>query len=57
MLTPDDIQKRLQDRNLHSIAQKTGLSYDTVWKIANGKSLRPSYDAIRKISDYLEVNK
>lgn len=57
MLTPNEIQERLQDRNLHLVAQKTSLSYDTVWKIANGKSLRPSYDAVKKISDYLEDNK
>jgi predicted glycosyl hydrolase (DUF1957 family) len=56
MLTLDQIQKKLADRNLNMIARETGLAYDTVWRIAKKRAKQPTYDAIKRISDYLEAN-
>lgn len=53
MLNLEQIQKKLADRNLNMVARETKLAYDTVWRIAKGRSRKPSYDVIKKISDYL----
>lgn len=54
MLTLKEIQEKLADRNLNAVARSTGLAYDTVWRVAKGRAIKPSYDVIKKISDYLE---
>ena len=54
MLSLDEIQKQLQDRNLVMVANATGLSYMTVWKVKTGKQDNFSYDTVKRLSDYLE---
>ncbi|WP_298065186.1 hypothetical protein [uncultured Acinetobacter sp.] len=54
MMTLEQVQKALQDRNLKAVASGCGLAYDTVWRIANGKIERVSYDAVKALSDYLQ---
>ena len=53
MLTIEEIQTRLQDRNLSEVARRTELSYDTVWRVARGHYTRVSYDVAHKLSTYL----
>jgi transcriptional regulator with XRE-family HTH domain len=53
MLDINEIIKRLSDRNLKKVADECRISYDTVWRIANGKSKQPSYAIVKKLSDYL----
>ena len=53
MLDIKEIIKRLSDRNLKKVSDECGMAYDTVWRIANSKSIKPSYDTIKKLSDYL----
>ena len=53
MLDINEIIKRLSDRNLKKVSEECGMAYDTVWRIANGKSKQPSYVTIKKLSDYL----
>lgn len=45
------LQKLLSDRRLSKIAQATGLHYNTVRNIANGKTL-PSYKSREALLDY-----
>lgn len=54
MMTLEQVQKSLQDRNLKAVSQGCGLAYDTVWRIANGDVKRVSYDAVKALSDYLQ---
>jgi hypothetical protein len=53
MLDISEIIKRLSDRNLKKVAEECGMSYDTVWRVANKKAIKPSHETIKKLSDYL----
>ena len=53
MLTVEEIQTRLRDRNLREVSRRTGLSYDTVWRVARGYYTRVSYDVVHRLSTYL----
>jgi transcriptional regulator with XRE-family HTH domain len=56
MLTVEEIKDKLKDRTLTKVAEATGLSYPTVWKIANCESERVEYGTVKKLSDYLEAS-
>lgn len=49
------IQQQLSDRNLKVVAQRTGITHDRLWRIATGKSKRPSLEDIEVIMKYLEM--
>jgi transcriptional regulator with XRE-family HTH domain len=55
-MTLDEIQKALQHRNLKKVAEYTGISYNTVWRIASDNAKKPSFEDVLKIKDYLEQN-
>lgn len=57
MLKLEEIQKALADRNLRKVARAVDLSYDTIWRVANGTVISVSYETVKKLSDYLEGNK
>jgi DNA-binding phage protein len=57
-MTLEQIRKALEDRNLAEVARRTGVSRDTLYRIASGVGA-PSYDTLKSLSDYLtggEVN-
>ena len=54
MLTIEQIQKQLKDRNLSAVARVTGMSRQTISAISNGTSTKPSYETVKLLSDYLE---
>jgi len=56
MLKLEEIVKRLQDRKLSAVAEATGVSYTSLWQIANGIQKQPKYKIVEKLSDYLEAN-
>lgn len=56
MLKIQEIVKRLKDRNLRTVAARAGVSYTSLWQIANGLQKQPKYKVIEKLSDYLEEN-
>jgi len=56
MLKLEEIVKRLQDRKLSAVAEATGVSYTSLWQIANGIQQQPKYKVVEKLSDYLEAN-
>jgi transcriptional regulator with XRE-family HTH domain len=52
------VQRMLKDCSTKVIAENTGLSYLTVWKIKNGKSTSPSFTTVNKLAEYFrERNK
>jgi len=53
MMTLEQIRQQLADRRLSVVAERTGLHYQTVWRISAGEAERPSYETIKRISDYL----
>jgi len=56
MITLNEIRKRLEDRNLTVISERTGVSYQTLWRITKTNSV-PSAATAEKLSNYLESNK
>ena len=54
MLTIEQIREALKDRNISAVQRACGLSYPVVWHIKNGTAKQPSYETIKKLSDYLE---
>lgn len=56
MLKIEEIIKRLKDRNLSVVARHAGVSYTSLWQLANGLQKQPKYHVVEKLSDYLEEN-
>lgn len=54
MLTIEEVRRRLQDRMPKKVAQATGINYDTVRRIRDGRTMNPSYETWKALSDYLE---
>jgi transcriptional regulator with XRE-family HTH domain len=54
MLSLDQITALLQDRKLTTVSKAAGLSHQAVWRLAKGHSKSPSYETIKKLSDYFE---
>ena len=53
MIKLEDIREKLSDRNLRVVAERSGVNYGTVWRIANGVNKNPSFAAVMKIHEYL----
>lgn len=53
MITLEEIQKKLSDRNLSEVHRRTGVSYRTLFSLANGTNKNPSYESVRAIVEYL----
>ena len=53
MLKLEDIRAALRDRKLTAVASATGLHYNTILSVASGSNNNPSYDVIKRLSDYL----
>lgn len=54
MLLLSEVREQLGDKNLKEVARRTGLAYDTVWRVFRGDTKRVSYDVVVRLSDYLE---
>jgi len=52
-LSLDVIRACLQDRRLKQVAKATGLHYNTLWKIRQGRAKRPSADVVLRLTRYL----
>ncbi len=53
MLTLEEIKKRLAESNLKAVAEKAGVHYNSLYRLAKADA-NPSYDTVKKLSDYLE---
>ncbi len=56
MLTLNEIKEELQDRNLVKVAEGSGVNYNALCRLINGKT-KPMYDTVEKLSNYLEGKK
>ncbi len=54
MLRLEEIVKKIKDRRLSTVAERTGMSYTTLWQIANGIQKSPKYKHVETLSDYFE---
>jgi transcriptional regulator with XRE-family HTH domain len=54
MLTLDQIREKLQDRRLSVVSEACGISHSYLHLIVNGKRVNPTYEVVKKLSDYLE---
>lgn len=54
MLTLEQIINRLADRNLAVVAREIGVTRAYLSAIRAGRASNPSYDMVKKLSDYLE---
>lgn len=51
----DDLQyvvRMLHEMNLKAVAGKVNLSYMTVYNIANGKNISPTFKTVKKLAEY-----
>jgi len=55
MLTIEQIYELLQDRAVPVVAERTDIHYNTVLNIKNGTNKNPSYEVIKKLSDYFQA--
>lgn len=53
-MTPEEMQKALEDRRLAVVSRETGIHYNTLRSIRDGDNKNPSYRVARLLSDYLE---
>lgn len=54
MLSIEEVVMLLQDRAIPVVAERTGIHYNTVLNIKNGTNKNPSYEVIKKLSEYFE---
>lgn len=54
MLTLEEIKKKLSDRNISAVAKNIGMTRQFISAVKTGKAPNPSYDTVKKLSDYLE---
>jgi hypothetical protein len=45
----------LQDTNLRAVSKRVGLSYRTVWGIANETNKTPAFMTVRKLAEYFRA--
>lgn len=54
MLTLEQIREALKDRRIGKVAVATELRPATIIDIQKGRTQNPSYETIKRLSDYLE---
>lgn len=58
MLDLDQIREKLQDRNLSEVGRRLSITRSYLSYICkDGSKANPSYEMVKRISDYLEANK
>lgn len=55
MMTIEQVQEKLKDRNLTEVAKSIGVTSAYLSAIRKGVKVNPSYEVIKKLSDYLEA--
>jgi len=53
MLTVEVIREQLKDRNLSKVAEASGISSASIYRLMNEDG-RPLYETVKSLSDYLE---
>jgi len=52
-MTLEQIREQLKDRRLYRVAQKTGLSYQTIRTIVTGANENPTLETMKALEAYL----
>jgi|VirMetMinimDraft_7_1064189.scaffolds.fasta_scaffold200025_2 transcriptional regulator with XRE-family HTH domain len=52
MLTIEQIRELMHDRSVPIVAELAGVHYNTLLNIKNGVNKNPSYEVIKKLSEY-----
>ena len=55
MLDLEQVRKGLEDYNIRKVSESVGIYYNTILGIYRREN--PSYETIKKLSDYLEAKK
>ena len=55
MLTLDKIKHLLADRRLDIVSKATGIHRNTLSGIRDGRMKNPTYDTLRKLSEYFDA--
>ena len=55
MLTLEKIKALLADRRLDVVSSATGIHRNTLAGIRDGRAKNPTYDTIRKLSEYFDA--
>lgn len=53
MKTLEEIKAALEDSNLKTVAAKSGVHYNALYRLMR-EQVNPSYETVKKLSDYLE---
>lgn len=56
MMELEEIKAALQDRIDSKVAERTGLTSVTIWRIKTGRAKKPHNSVLRVLSDYLQNN-
>lgn len=56
MMSAEEIQRGLQGHRLEVVAAETGLSYNTIRRLATGRAEQPHYTTLRLVSEWLTAN-
>jgi len=54
MYTIDQVKDRLADRNLKAVAEKSGVHYNTLYRLMSSDSPNPHYETMKKLIEYLD---
>lgn len=52
-MTLDEIRAALRSRRVGVVSQATKIHRNTIGRIASGRTRNPSWDTVRRLSDYL----
>lgn len=55
-MTLEEVRERLKDQQFSVVAESTGLTRQTIYNIASGRTPRPSYETITKLIWYFETH-
>jgi hypothetical protein len=54
LLTIEEIQRKLADRNASAVSEKTGIHANTINAIKRGENVNPTYKVTLTLSNYLQ---
>lgn len=48
----EEVRRRLRDRKIYVVSEATGLHFHTLRRLRDGDTKKPSYDTVRRVSEY-----
>lgn len=57
MMLVEEIRRKLHGMNIKKVSRDTGLHFNTIYSIANGKKTNPTYNVVLKLSEYFGEEK